>query len=71
QGQSLNPHIPQNVKSGHDFNHECTSALLCPAGLNWANSEYMVKLINSQIQVSGDQWPVLLYANYAYNSEDP
>jgi hypothetical protein len=29
------------------------------------------KLVNGQMQVSGDQWPVLLYANYAYNPEDP
>ena len=39
KGQSLNPHIPRNVKSGRGFNHECTGALLCPAGLDWANSE--------------------------------
>jgi hypothetical protein len=24
-----------------------------------------------RIQVSGDQWPVFLYANYTYNAEDP
>ena len=29
------------------------------------------KLINSQIQVTGDQWPVFLYADYRYNPEDP
>ena len=34
RGQSLNPHIPQNVKCGHGFNHEHTGELLCPAGLN-------------------------------------
>ncbi|KAF9241132.1 hypothetical protein BU15DRAFT_32846, partial [Melanogaster broomeanus] len=30
KGQSLNPHIPRNVKSGRGFNHERTGALLCP-----------------------------------------
>jgi hypothetical protein len=30
-----------------------------------------VKVINGQTQVSGNQWPVLLYANYAYDPEDP
>lgn len=29
------------------------------------------KLVNGQIQVAGDQWPVLLYANYTYDPEDP
>ncbi|KIJ65254.1 hypothetical protein HYDPIDRAFT_69705, partial [Hydnomerulius pinastri MD-312] len=29
KGQSLNPHIPRNVKTERGFNHECTGALLC------------------------------------------
>jgi len=29
------------------------------------------KLMNGQIQVAGDQWPVFLYANYTYDPEDP
>ena len=41
KGQSLVPHIPRNVKSGRGFNHERTGALLCPAGLDWANIEYI------------------------------
>ena len=89
KGQSLNPHIPRNVKTGRGFNHECTGALLCPTGLDWAHTEYVLsellsrfsfksfplrmksKLVNGQIQVAGDQWPVFLYANYMYNPEDP
>ncbi|KIJ05944.1 hypothetical protein PAXINDRAFT_20832 [Paxillus involutus ATCC 200175] len=71
KGQSLNPHIPRNVKSGRDFNHKRTGALLCPAGLDWANNETKLKLVNGQIQVAGDQWPVFLYANYTYDTEDP
>ena len=39
KGQSLVPHIPRNVKAGRGFNHECTGALLCPAGLDWKNIE--------------------------------
>ena len=30
-----------------------------------------VKLMNGQIQVAGDQWLLFLYANYAYDLEDP
>ena len=29
------------------------------------------KLMNGQVQVAGDQWPVFLYANYMYDPEDP
>ncbi|KIM50010.1 hypothetical protein SCLCIDRAFT_146481, partial [Scleroderma citrinum Foug A] len=71
KGQSLNPHIPRNVKSGRGFNHGRTGALLCPAGLDWANMETRTKLVNGQIQVAGDQWPIFLYANYTYDAEDP
>lgn len=39
KGQSLNPHIPRNAKAGRGFNHDRTGALLCPAGLDWANTE--------------------------------
>ncbi|KIJ59508.1 hypothetical protein HYDPIDRAFT_100560 [Hydnomerulius pinastri MD-312] len=71
KGQSLNPHIPRNVKSGRGFNHEHTGALLCPAGLDWANNETRMKLVNGQIQVAGNQWPIFLYANYTYDAKDP
>ncbi|KAF8835889.1 hypothetical protein BDN67DRAFT_992297 [Paxillus ammoniavirescens] len=71
KGQSLNPHIPRNIKSGRGFHHEHTGALLCLAGLDWNKSDIKSKLINGQIQVTGDQWPVFLYANYTYDPEDP
>ena len=29
------------------------------------------KLANGEIQVAGDQWPIFLYADYAYDAEDP
>ena len=88
KGQSLIPHIPCNAKSGCGFNHKCTGALLCPAGLDWNNIEYVptelpshhsatfiyrlkAKLMNGQMQVAGDQWPLFLYADYTYDPEDP
>ncbi|KIM66056.1 hypothetical protein SCLCIDRAFT_111676, partial [Scleroderma citrinum Foug A] len=71
KGQSLNLYIPWNAKTSRGFNHEHTGALLCPAGLDWKNSEMQSKLMNGQIQVAGDQWPVFLYANYMYDPEDP
>lgn len=88
KGQSLIPHIPRNEKSGCGFNHERTGALLCPAGLDWNNIEYVhaelpsrhsvtsthrikTKLMNGQMQVAGDQWPLFLYADYTYDPKDP
>ncbi|KAL4065133.1 hypothetical protein J3A83DRAFT_4360454 [Scleroderma citrinum] len=70
KGQSLIPHIHHNVKSGCSFNHICTGALLCPAGLNWNKLETHTKLTNGKIQVAGDQWSMFLYANYTYDPED-
>ena len=29
------------------------------------------KLVNGEIQVAGDQWPMFLYADYSYDPEDP
>ena len=29
------------------------------------------KLSNGEMQVKGDQWPIFLYADYMYDSEDP
>jgi hypothetical protein len=40
KGQPLNPPLARNVKIDRGFHHERTGALLCPAGLNWSNSEY-------------------------------
>ena len=38
-GQNLNPPLARNVKINCGFHHECTSAFLCPAGLNWSDPE--------------------------------
>jgi hypothetical protein len=42
RGQSLSPPLARNVKMDRGFLHERTSALLCPAGLDWSNIEYTV-----------------------------
>jgi hypothetical protein len=39
RGQSLNPPLARNVKTDRGFHHERTGALLCPAGMDWANAE--------------------------------
>ena len=88
KGQTLNPHIPRNAKVCWGFHHKWTGALLCPAGYDWANVEYVLfqsiwhvcaifcyrikeKLHKGQLQVLGNQWPMLLYASYTYDPDDP
>jgi hypothetical protein len=39
RGQLLNPPLGRNIKMDRGFHHERTGALLCPAGLDWANTE--------------------------------
>ena len=39
RGQPLNPPLARYVKMDRGFHHERTGALLCPAGLDWSNSE--------------------------------
>lgn len=41
KGQALIPPIARNVKIDRGFHHERTGALLCPAGLDWDNQEYV------------------------------
>ncbi|KAH7923133.1 hypothetical protein BV22DRAFT_1015956, partial [Leucogyrophana mollusca] len=71
RGQSLQPPLARNVKVDRGFHHERTGALLCPAGLDWANNEIKTKLCSGEMTVSGDQWPIFLYLGYNYDPEDP
>jgi hypothetical protein len=40
RGQPLNPPLARNIKTNRGFHHERTGALLCPAALNWSDTEY-------------------------------
>jgi hypothetical protein len=35
----LNPPLPRNVKMNRGYHHPTTGALLCPAGIDWNDSE--------------------------------
>jgi hypothetical protein len=39
RGQPLSPPLARNVKTDRGFHHDRTGALLCPAGLDWSNTE--------------------------------
>ncbi|THH16841.1 hypothetical protein EW146_g3868 [Bondarzewia mesenterica] len=71
RGQCLNPPLARNIKSDRGFHHERTGALLCPAGMDWSNSEIKDQLRNGELAVAGDQWPIFLYSGEVYDSEDP
>jgi hypothetical protein len=36
---ALNPPLSRNVKANRGYTHHATGALLCPAGLDWTDSE--------------------------------
>ena len=38
-GQSLTPPLARNVKMDRGYHHERTGSLLCPAGMDWNNTE--------------------------------
>lgn len=86
RGQPLSPPLARNVKVDRGFHHEHTGALLCPAGLDWSNNEWVFsrfqvnpltqprvkeKLRTGEMMVPGDQWPIFLYHGFAYDPEDP
>jgi hypothetical protein len=87
KGQSLIPSLSRNVKVDRGFHHERTGFLLCPAGMDWADPEYGLRLIhdfcanamfrvkeklrNGEIIIRGDQWPLFLYADCEYDPDDP
>ncbi|KJA13492.1 hypothetical protein HYPSUDRAFT_151548, partial [Hypholoma sublateritium FD-334 SS-4] len=70
-GEPLIPPIARNIKIDRGFNHEITGSLLCPAGVNWKDNDVKQKLRTGEYSVSGDQWPIFLYASYKYDETDP
>ena len=74
------------MKTDHGFHHKQTGALLCPADLDWDDTESVLshclirtrsdvprtkeKLRSGKIVVSGDQLPVFLYQESHYDLED-
>ncbi|KJA13336.1 hypothetical protein HYPSUDRAFT_151695 [Hypholoma sublateritium FD-334 SS-4] len=70
-GEPVIPPIARNSKIDRGFNHEITGSLLCPAGVDWNNTEIKQKLRTGEFSVSGDQWPIFLYASYQYDENDP
>ena len=85
--QPLNPPLPRNVKTARGFNHDRTGFLLCPVGLDWTNAEYgyclfrtsqeltlhriRESLRDGQLLITGEQWPIFLYKDYLYDTNDP
>ncbi|KAG1849026.1 hypothetical protein F4604DRAFT_1687555 [Suillus subluteus] len=71
KGAAIQPPLHRNSKVDHGFNHELTSSLLCPTGLDWHDTETREKLHSGEILVCRDQWPIFLYPNHTYDTEDP
>lgn len=86
-GEPLRPLLARNMKMDRGFHHERTGLLLCPVELDWNDPEYALSprfpeafsqphsvkqgLRSGELGVSGDQWPLFLFAGYKFNPEDP
>jgi len=44
RGQQLNPPLARNIKTDRGFHHGRTGASLCPADLDWSDTEYVLSL---------------------------
>ncbi|KAG2345695.1 hypothetical protein BDR05DRAFT_880159, partial [Suillus weaverae] len=67
---AIQPPLHRNSKIDRGFNHELTGSLLCPAGLDWNNTEYVLNFLVGELSVCGDQWPIFLFTHYMYDTED-
>ncbi|RDB25671.1 hypothetical protein Hypma_006974 [Hypsizygus marmoreus] len=70
-GEFLKPPLNRRTKFDHGFKHEHTGSLLCPAGLDWNRADIREKLRSGEMIVRGDQWPLFLYPDLAYDPDDP
>lgn len=43
---ALHPPLSRNIKTTRGFYHAVTGALLCPAGLDWNDTEFVIVLIH-------------------------
>ncbi|KAG1837997.1 hypothetical protein F4604DRAFT_1885625 [Suillus subluteus] len=71
KGEAIQPPLHRNSKIDRGFNHELTGFLLCPAGLDWNDSQTKADLRSGEMLVCGDQWPIFLYAHQTYDPDDP
>ncbi|KAG1894617.1 uncharacterized protein F5891DRAFT_1254956 [Suillus fuscotomentosus] len=71
KGAAIQPPLHRNSKIDRGFNHELTGSLLCPAGLEWSDTETRENLRSGELSVCGDQWPIFLFAHHTYDTEDP
>ncbi|KAG2049952.1 hypothetical protein BDR06DRAFT_984193 [Suillus hirtellus] len=65
------PPLPRNSKISWGFNHPLTGRLLCPAELDWDDADTKQGLQSGELGISGDQWPLFVYANEVFDPEDP
>ncbi|KAH7904000.1 hypothetical protein BJ138DRAFT_1019751, partial [Hygrophoropsis aurantiaca] len=70
-GEVLQPPLRRNSKIERGFNHPVTGTLLCPAGMDWNDERVRESLRSGELLVSGDQWPIFLYASQSYDPDDP
>ncbi|RDB24406.1 hypothetical protein Hypma_008496 [Hypsizygus marmoreus] len=70
-GQALQPPLYPDQKRTRGFKHPRTGELLCPVEYDWKDPEIRRQLKEDLLVPSGDSWPILLYADFVYDPDDP
>ncbi|KAF7975056.1 hypothetical protein HWV62_10555 [Athelia sp. TMB] len=70
-GQPVNPPLLRHTKYDRGYNHHITGRLLCPANMDWSDSNVVEGLRSGSTRLLGVHWPLFLYENHEYNREDP
>jgi hypothetical protein len=71
RGQNLTPPLSRKIKTSRGFHHERTGTMLCPAGMDWSVPRVKERLRSGETRVSGEHWPMFLYADLSYDEENP
>ncbi|KIK32958.1 hypothetical protein CY34DRAFT_18689 [Suillus luteus UH-Slu-Lm8-n1] len=71
KGAAIQPPLHRNSKINRGINHKLTGSLLCPAGMDWNDTETKENLRSGEMLVCGDQWPIFLYTHHTFDTEDP
>ncbi|TDL15637.1 hypothetical protein BD410DRAFT_701014, partial [Rickenella mellea] len=57
-------------KGDRGFNHDIIGRFLCPCNLDWDDESIRQDLRDGKIEVTADEYPLLMYENCKYDPDD-
>ncbi|KAJ3531698.1 hypothetical protein NMY22_g8043 [Coprinellus aureogranulatus] len=70
-GFPVEPPLSRSMKQKRGFEHERTGFLLCPPDIDWNDVEIKRQLRSKELTITGSHWPIFLYKDEKYDSENP